>query len=69
MRWLAAWTLYWMGDAVSRVMHLAEPLGRLYPVYSRLMCWSDAVQGDGAGPWQDVEEGDDHGDAQGRSND
>jgi hypothetical protein len=54
MRWFVSWTLFWVGDALSRVMNLGwGPLGRLYPLYNRLMGWSSAIQGSGRGPWQD----------------
>lgn len=49
-----AWLLYGIGDALSKLP------GRLsqywYPVYNRLMCWSDDLQGDDKrGPWEDFE--------------
>jgi hypothetical protein len=52
--WLISWALFWSGDAVSRVMNLAEPFGHLYPIYNRLMLWSDRIQGEGPGPWTTV---------------
>ena len=51
MRWALSWVLYRLGDAVSRPMERWE-LYRLYPIYNRLMCWSDDVQGAGPGPWK-----------------
>ncbi len=57
MRWFASWSLYWLGDAVSRVLRdadFAAPV--LYPIYSRLMRWSSAAQGTGdSGPWVAVD--------------
>jgi len=50
MTWLLSWSLYWLGDAVSRAM--IGPLGCLYPVYNKLMIASYKVQGDGKGPWR-----------------
>ena len=47
-----SWTLYWLGDAVSRVMNI-DSMWWLYSVYNRLMTWSLQVQ-DWAGnttPW------------------
>ena len=35
-----SWLLYCLGDGLSRFMRLWNPLGRLYPVYNRLMVWS-----------------------------
>jgi len=51
MRWLFAWSLYWAGDIVSRVMGDCGVF--LYPVYNRLMIWSDWVQEGEDGPWSD----------------
>lgn len=51
--WLVSWTLYWLGDAVSRLMNF-DSMWWLYPAYNRLMIWSMQVQ-DWAGnqtPWQ-----------------
>lgn len=50
--WLVSWTLYWLGDIVSRPMNF-DCMFWLYPVYNRLMLWSSQVQ-DWAGnkaPW------------------
>jgi hypothetical protein len=47
-----SWALYWVGDLVSRVMHV-DFMWWLYPVYNRSMLWSSQVQ-DWAGndtPW------------------
>lgn len=56
MRAAAAWTLFWLGDMVSKTIEPA--LGRWfewpYLIYHRLMCWSDDIQGDGPGPWGPV---------------
>lgn len=59
MRWLVSWVLFWMGDAVSRVLHLLPddtewPSDLLYSIYNKLMVRSSRIQGDGAGPWKDV---------------
>jgi len=55
MRTLVAWLLYWMGDAIWRVFDQWLPWiglrGPLYTAYNSLMCGSEAIQGDGAGPW------------------
>lgn len=52
MRWLAAWVFYGLGDAVSRLMNVADVFGYLYPIYNRLMGWSVIIQGPSAnGPW------------------
>lgn len=51
--YLLSWSLYWLGDGVSRIMHLANIFGILYPIYNTLMIWSGNVQ-DWAGnetPW------------------
>ena len=48
MRRLAAWALYGLGDAISRVMFF----GWLYPPYNWLMLKSEIIQGDGPGPWK-----------------
>jgi hypothetical protein len=56
MRSIIAWTLFWAGDAVSRLMRVLPDDWRvtewLYRgAYSPLMRWSSAVQCDGKGPW------------------
>ncbi len=54
VRWMAAWTLYWIGDAVSRPMN-SRLAFVLYPIYNHLMWWSTTVQGPGDfGPWKHV---------------
>lgn len=60
--WLLSWTLYYMGDAVSKVLNTnvvgnSERLASIvYPVYNWLMHRSDAIQNwGGAGPWENVE--------------
>lgn len=53
-RWLSAWTLYWIGDAISRPMDRFD-LGWLYPAYNRVMVLSCQLQGQGNfGPWKDA---------------
>ena len=47
MRFLAAWIVYAAGDLVGRF----ERFGWFYPLYSRLMVWSNRIQDDGKGPW------------------
>jgi hypothetical protein len=54
LAYIVSWTLYWVGDAVSKPLNRWDCMGWLYPVYSRLMQWSLRVQ-DWAGnqtPWQ-----------------
>jgi hypothetical protein len=57
LRIILSWGCYWTGDAVSRTV---EPIfGRWfewpYVIYSRLMLWSDSLQGDDPrGPWGPV---------------
>lgn len=41
-----AWLLFGAGHFVSRLPWYP------YRVYSVLMLWSDAIQGDGHGPWE-----------------
>ena len=59
--YLLSWILFLVGDLVSKVMHLTEDLGHLYPLYNKLMIWSVNVQ-DFAGnkspwsPWEDIDE-------------
>ncbi len=45
MRKIAAWIIYWLGEA---------SLGLSYPLYNRMMLLSSDVQGKGAGPWKDA---------------
>ena len=52
MRRCTAWILYGIGHAVGVVMNLGEGMGRIYPLYNRLMCASADIQGDGPGPWE-----------------
>lgn len=42
--WLVAWTLFWMGDLVSKPMYYIEWMAWLYPLYNTLMSWSSSVQ-------------------------
>jgi hypothetical protein len=53
--WLAM-ASFWAGCLVSRTMNRWHALGWLYPVYSRLMLWSWAVQQRCGlnGPWREV---------------
>lgn len=51
-RWLLSWALYWLGDAVSRWNDNDARFTEVgFHLYQWLMQKSDAVQGDGAGPW------------------
>ena len=51
--WSGRWSLYWLGHLVSVPM---RRWGYLYPIYNRLMLWSDLVQGDmEQGLWDDVQ--------------
>ena len=52
MRWALSWVLYWIGDAVSRVMLRGDWLWP-YRLYNWLMCKSAYVQGlvTNPGPW------------------
>lgn len=43
LAWPIGWTLWGAGHLVSKLMHMGEPLGRLYPIYNRLMLWSCSV--------------------------
>ncbi len=52
MRWIAAWLLYWLASAVAPLTHLLDAEWP-YRVFNRLALLSDAVQGDGPGPWKD----------------
>lgn len=52
-RWLLAWALWGIGHALSKTLRWN---GCLYPPYSRIMVWSSYVQGDGPGPWENVDE-------------
>ncbi len=57
MRPLAAWTLYLLGDFVFQIFSRADFLASvLYPVYHRLMGWSDSIQGTGRGAWFAIED-------------
>lgn len=54
----ASWVCYWI--AVKSVV-LERALGRWfewpYHLFAQLIRWSDALQGDGPGPWSDTREG------------
>jgi hypothetical protein len=41
-----AWTLYYLGDFVSKLMN-TELTGWLYPVYNKLMIWSSELDVNG----------------------
>ena len=53
--YILSWTLYWLGDFVSKPMHWTYGYW-LYPVYNRLMIWSTDVQDWSGcdGPWGEV---------------
>lgn len=52
--YLLSWTLFWMGDFVSKIMNLHDFLGHLYPIYNKLMCKSYDIQhwADNETPWK-----------------
>lgn len=52
--WALAWLLYGMGHCVSLVMHRWDAMGRLYPVYNKLMGASSDIQDRFglSGPWE-----------------
>lgn len=56
--WMVAWSLFWTGDLVSRVMDY-WPWEKFHPyyIYNRLMIASSRVQvwGRVDGPWKDQE--------------
>jgi hypothetical protein len=55
MRKSIAWLLYHGGDQwCSRVMQHPRLADSEWPyaVYSRLMAWSESIQGAGPGPWK-----------------
>lgn len=54
MKIALSWVLYCLGDLVSKPM---DRLPFLYPIYSRLMCWSIQLQGATfeRGPWHSPE--------------
>jgi hypothetical protein len=51
--YVVSWTLYWLGDFVSKPLHYFD-WWWLYPVYNRLMiCSVDVQDWSGAkGPWE-----------------
>lgn len=59
IRWLMAWSCYWVGHCVWKVgdMILGKHMpGGWYRIYSTCMVWSDYWQGDTThGPWKAVE--------------
>lgn len=57
MRWLISWTLYWLGDLVSKPMSRWD--WHLYPLYNWLMQKANDVQGHGPGPWGPPEDWED----------
>ena len=46
LRWSGGWSLYWLGHLVSMPM---RRWGSLYPIYNRLMLWSDGPRALGKG--------------------
>lgn len=53
LRWAVSWSLYCLGHLVSLPM---RRWGHLYPIYNKLMLWSDSVQSDmEQGPWRDAQ--------------
>ncbi len=56
MRQPTAWVFYWLGEIVHYIMMKFDWASRvLYPVYNWLMNASSYIQGDGNGPWQNVQ--------------
>lgn len=54
--WLVSWSLYLLGDAISRPMYRWDMFAWLYPAYNNLMSWSvDVKDWGGSGPWERVE--------------
>lgn len=54
--WVVSWSLYWMGDLVSRIMHITD-FWFLYGPYNWFMVKSDNVQTWGQidnGPWEAI---------------
>jgi len=49
-----AWTLLGVGHVISRPMVRWDWASWIYPAYNRIMLASNAVQGDGPGPWKAV---------------
>jgi hypothetical protein len=64
VRWLAAWTLFYIGDAVSKLLNVLPQSDRwewlsvgICAIYNRAMGWSHIVQGPGDfGPWYATDE-------------
>jgi hypothetical protein len=59
IRWLCAWALYVLGDAISYMLKVPDSwpmwwFDIFYAPYNRLMCTSSRIQGDGPGPWHKV---------------
>lgn len=53
MRWIAAWTLFWLGDGLWSVIDYFElDWAWLYRIFNELMVTSFEIQGDGPGPWK-----------------
>lgn len=53
MRWLLSWSLYWLGDVVSRWNdHDARFTETGFRLYQWLMRSAHRVQGGGRGPWR-----------------
>ena len=52
--YIVSWTLFWLGDLISRPMNRFDCFAWLYPAYNKLMSCSIRVQ-DWAGldePWE-----------------
>jgi hypothetical protein len=58
LAWLASWTCYWLGDAVSVILNVfgnSECWANVwYPIYNNLMLWSSKIQDkyEIDGPWE-----------------
>lgn len=61
--WLLSWTLFWMGDAFSKLLHVPDGFPEwwfsfFYRIYNRLMWWSSDMQDwGGSGPWEPLGNG------------
>lgn len=50
---IGSWSLYLVGDLISKPMSTWECCASLYPAYNKLMCVSSDIQDwGGAGPWK-----------------
>lgn len=57
--YLMAWSLYWLGDLISRPMqHWNWYWYWAFPIYHRLMCWSILIQdwSNNDSPWANIKQ-------------